>query len=308
MPQTELTVPEGFERIDEGVSFLVVRKEWAAQVRRALSPLDRAWERMAQRRFTARGRSGVVSVPLGDGLPPMMFRRYVHGGVLADITRDLYWGPGRALDELAVAEVARAGGVRTITPIGVLCRQMHGPLWRMAFLSRELPDSEDMIHYCCRLTDYPPETAAREKRGAIGEAARQIRRMHDIGIRHADLHLKNLLLQRKEAGTPEVYVIDFDRATQSALLSNAERLSNLSRLARSVRKILVARALLTAWDRIRFLREYLRGMDPDGALLRAWARRLAASGASHEAWWLLTGAQRSLRGDGAARLGFEEKR
>ena len=297
MNAPELLIPEGFETIRKGLSLLVVRREWAGAVQAALAPLHQAWEKIRLRTFTARGRAGIVSIPLNDGEPPMMVRRYVHGGLLARVTRDLYLGPERALDELEVAEAAHSGGVRTTTAIGVLCRKVRGPLWRIAFLSREVADSEDMIHYCCRLTDYPAETAALEKRGVIREAARQIRRMHDIGILHGDLHLKNLLLQRQASETPKVYVIDFDRAKLGSEATLDQRFRNLDRLARSVRKIHVADALLSAWDRLRFLRAYLEGMPSKRELLRRWAKRLAVSGRSHEAWWTLTRAQRNLRGD-----------
>ena len=297
MAQETISIPAGFKRIEEHAAILIVRDEWAERVKAVFSPLDRAWVRIAQRRFTARGRSGIASFPMGDDKPPMMVRRYVHGGILASITRDLYWGFERALDELTVAEMAREGEVRTTPPIGILCRKVVGPLWRLAYLSEEVTDSEDLIHYCCRVADYPPETAAMEKRGVIREAAAQIRRMHDIGIFHADLHLKNLLLQRQPAGAPHVYVIDFDRAVDGPALSLEQRLKNLKRMARSVRKVHVANAALTAWDRLRFLRDYLKGLPGERTLLRTWARQLALSGAGREVWWAATGAKRHLRGD-----------
>ena len=106
----------------------------------------------------------------------------------------------RALTELIVAESAKRGGVRTPDPSACSRQRMYGPLWRLAFLSAEVTESEDLIHYCCRLSEYPPETAALEKRGVIREAAEQIRKMHDLGIHHADLHLKNLLLRRRADG------------------------------------------------------------------------------------------------------------
>ena len=97
-------------------------------------------------------------------------------------------------------------------------------------------------------------------------------------------------------------MIDFDNARLGSPLDSAQRLRNLKRLARSVRKVFVANAVLTAWDRLRFLRAYLKGMPDERALMRKWARRLASSGRSHEIWWTLSGAQRALRGDHVGRL------
>lgn len=296
-------VPPGFTMVRQGGTRLVVREELAGLVRRALGSLYHAWSRIAQRRFTARGRAGVVSIPLGDGHPNMIVRPYKHGGMLADVTRDLYLGPARALEELAVTEAARAGGVCVPGTIGVLLTCAAWPFWRLAMMTEEISDSEDLIHYCCRMSEYPPETAALEKRGVIGEAARQIRMMHDLGITHADLHLKNLLLRRRMAGTPQVYIIDFDRAGLGPPLTPQQRFRNLKRLARSVRKVFVANAALTAWDHVRFLRAYFRGQPEARRLLRDWARRLARSGSHHEIWWTMTGAKRSLRGDRIGRTG-----
>ena len=300
---TDVFVPAGFERRQEGDTLLIVRRELADPVQRALSPLHQAWSRIAQRRFTARGRAGVATFQLGKDQPAMMVRRYFHGGLFASVGRDLYFGPDRAINELISAETAHAAGVRTPTAIGILGRRAAGPFWRLAFLSSEIADSEDLVHYACRLGEYPAETAAMEKRGVLREAAQQIRKMHDAGVFHADLHLKNLLLKRRVSGPPEVYVIDFDGSTVGAPLDVAQREKNLKRLARSVRKIRVADAVLTAWDRLRFLREYLHDRPEKRQLMRLWARRLADSGKSHEIWWTMTAAQRTLKGDKVGRIG-----
>jgi len=302
MKKLEDLVPPGFRRIEEGNAVLVVRDVWAEAVHGVLKPLHQAWARIAQRRFTAQGRTGIVSFPLGKNLPAMMVRRYVHGGLWARFGRDLYWGIERAVAELIVAESAKRGGVRTPDPVGILGQRMQGPLWRLAFLSAEVTDSEDLIHYGCRLSEYPPETAALEKRGVIREAAQQVRKMHDLGIDHADLHLKNLLLRRRADSTPEVYLLDFDGASAGPPLDSDQRLRNLKRLARSVRKVRIADTVLTAWDRLRFVRDYVHGHPEAHALMRQWARRLASSGRAHEAWWIVSGAKRNLRGDGLGTL------
>jgi tRNA A-37 threonylcarbamoyl transferase component Bud32 len=290
-------VPAGYTERLAGPARLVVREDLAEAVRDALAPLPSAWERLGRGGFTARGRGGVRSLPLGEGLPVMVVRRYRHGGLLGKWLGERYLDPHRALTELAVTEAARAGGVAAPAMIGALILQGAGPFCRMALMSEQIDDSEDLVHYCCRLNDYPVPTAAREKRGVIREAARQVRRMHDLGIFHADLHLKNLLLRRRRLDTPEVCIIDFDKAVQVQALTPAQRFKNLNRMARSVRKVHVAREVITAWDKVRFLREYLRPDADAAARLRAWAPRLARAGRRREAWWTATGARRNVLGD-----------
>ena len=213
----------------------------------------------------------------------------------------------RALAELIVAESAKRGGVRTPDPIGVLGQRVYGPFWRLAFLSAEVTESEDLIHYGCRVSEYPAETAALEKRGVIREAALQIRKMHDLGIDHADLHLKNLLLRRRADDTPKCTCSISTARHAGRRSTRTERLKNLKRLARSVRKVRIADTVLTAWDRLRFVRDYVHGQAEAHALMRRWARRLASSGRAHEAWWTATGAKRNLRGDGLGTLASVSK-
>ncbi len=92
-------------------------------------------------------------------------------------------------------------------------------------------------------------------------------------------------------------LIDLDKACERDPQGLGFRLRNLMRLARSARKLRVAQAALGSMDRVRFLREYLRGMEDGDRLKKLWAPMLARSGAWHEKWWAVSGARRDLVGD-----------
>ena len=154
-----------------------------------------------------------------------------------------------------------------------------------------------MVHFCCRMAQDPSLTAANEKRATVAEAARQIRALHDAGIDHVDLHLKNLLVNRSEDAAPRVSIIDLDKARETNPRSRAHRLRNLMRLARSARKLRVAQRALGPRTRLRFLREYLKGLPDERRLMRQWAPRLARSGQWREGWWSAIGAERDIKGD-----------
>ncbi len=64
------------------------------------------------------------------------------------------------------------------------------------------------------------------------EAGRLIARFHRAGLDHADLNAHNILFD----GNGHGWLIDFDRGTQGSL-SERQRLSNLERLRRSLRKV-----------------------------------------------------------------------
>ena len=62
-----------------------------------------------------------------------------------------------------------------------------------------------------------------------------MRRLHDAGGRHADLHIGNLLVRERERET-EALVIDLDRARIVPKMTAARRLAELMRLYRSLLK------------------------------------------------------------------------
>jgi tRNA A-37 threonylcarbamoyl transferase component Bud32 len=95
--------------------------------------------------------------------------------------------------------------------------------------------------------------------------------MHGAGIRHADLHLKNVLLTEEE-GSPKLYLLDLDAATISQPLSDLAKCVNLLRLYRSVEKVNRRRTVITRTDALRFLRSYA---DESSQPIRSLTGRLA---------------------------------
>ena len=61
--------------------------------------------------------------------------------------------------------------------------------------------------------------------------------MHDAGIYHADLHLKNILLKQDASGAFSAYIIDLDKSFVVDKLTVEQRMKNLLRLNRSIDKI-----------------------------------------------------------------------
>jgi tRNA A-37 threonylcarbamoyl transferase component Bud32 len=80
--------------------------------------------------------------------------------------------------------------------------------------------------------------------------------MHDAGIVHADLNLKNILL-RTEGWPFRAWVIDFDKAAMVAEVDFQTRIDNLLRLERSFLKWPSSRPFARVSDRLRFLKAYL---------------------------------------------------
>jgi tRNA A-37 threonylcarbamoyl transferase component Bud32 len=84
----------------------------------------------------------------------------------------------------------------------------------------------------------------------LGAVARAVRRLHDVGLDHRDLHAGNLLV-RGPADAPEVVAVDLHRTRIGRPLGEARRVANLAKLVHSFGDGLGepgATALMEAYD------------------------------------------------------------
>lgn len=159
---------------------------------------------------------------------PVHVRRVLHGGWLAPLWRGRIAGLGRVRDELAVTMRLCAAGAPVPVPAFAVGRR-SGPLWRAAVCTVHVDGAVDAIRL---LRSAPAPDAVADAARAAGAA---VRRLHDLGVRHADLHLGNLLL-RADPGGWRAWVIDLDRARLGAPVAPARRARECRRLLRSARK------------------------------------------------------------------------
>jgi tRNA A-37 threonylcarbamoyl transferase component Bud32 len=263
-----MELPAGFVRLR--------RNGWRIAVREDLlgaggGTFPDPLELEARGTHTFRGRGRPVRVPLPDESFGVL-RRYLHGGLLRAITGPLFAGAPRPLRELRALERARAGGVQVPEGLAAFVRPRAGLLHEGWILTREVPGARDLVEVL------PEGTGA----GAVLEAAgREARRMHDAGVRHADLHVKNVLV----AGDG-VWLLDFDRARVLDPLPDADRRRNLLRFDRSVVKMERSGVRVPLKTRLRFFRGYYGGRPAAGErelLVTACRKSLSR----HRAWWAI---------------------
>jgi tRNA A-37 threonylcarbamoyl transferase component Bud32 len=180
----------------------------------------------------------------------LLCKRMQHGGLLAGLLGDRYLDPRKPCNELGVVARALARGVPTAEVAAVATERAGWPLYRYWVFSSELPDTVDMRAY---MQTRPPRA---ERIGAIGAAARAVRAMHDAGILHADLHLKNILVRIAGETEPHGFVIDFDKARVLPRLGVRQRFRNLARLWRSAEKARTTGVRIERADMVAFLRAY----------------------------------------------------
>ena len=165
------------------------------------------------------GRGGLLRFhyPEGSGL----IRPYRRGGIIRYFLRDQYIFINRPLRELHLHMALYAQGLPVPPPLGA-CWQRNGIFVRGAFATREL-DAVDLLWL------FQQQPARMESTLPLCGAA--IRQLHDADVFHADLQIKNILIQNKT-----IYLIDFDRARAGHSLTSFQRAKNLYRLRRSMLK------------------------------------------------------------------------
>jgi len=211
---------------------------------------------------SGRGQTAQVAIP--NGGPEVVVRLLRHGGALGRLLGTCYVAPTRVLRELEVTARLRAAGAPVPEPVLALARR-RGLGFELAIATRREADTVDALAF---LESSPG--GDRVERACVG-AGSAVRRFHDAGGRHPDLHVKNLLLREHET-TCEVIVIDLDRASVDADVTPRQRAAELGRLGRSLWKRRVA-------DRVgprgaaAFLAAYCAG---DAALREALVARLPA--------------------------------
>ncbi|MBI4566073.1 MAG: hypothetical protein HY716_15410 [Planctomycetes bacterium] len=258
---------EEFDSIYSGTHLVLVRPEWRPFI---LEDLLNDFGRIpleARRGFTGRVEHFSYEP---QGAPGRILVRELARGGLARFAGNIHLGMKRLRRELQAVRRARQAGLNV--PEIVACRATHafGPFHRFTLVVREIPQAQDLLMLA-------GGASPSERRHIIEGVAGEVRRMHDAGLYHGDLNVKNILM----AG-PAVYFIDLDRATVRMTRDPQLDAANLARLNRSVEKWL--RRRVSRVDRLRFLFRYVKDREE----LRRLARRCAAGLWFHRAWWAVT--------------------
>lgn len=210
----------------------------------------------------ATGRSTTALVQVGA--IACVARAVTRGGVFGPWLGRAFVDPQRPLDEVIVTARLLAAGAPVPEPV-LAGSWRKGLAWNGVVVTRCETGTRDGERY---LHDAPSSARLAAATSSAGAA---VRRFHDAGGRHPDLHLKNLLLRDRDAGC-DVIVIDLDRARLGTPPDAHARMQELMRLHRSLRK----RNLLgRVGDRgcTRFFHAYVGG---DRALRAALLARLPA--------------------------------
>ena len=211
------------------------------------------------------GRAGTTLLELPGDTRRIHLRPVRHGGWLGPAWGRWILGLRRPQHELRITAALTAAGAPVPRAALLLGQRHFGPFWSATLGT---VNEDGAIDGASFLASQPsPERLLR----AAAAAASATRRFHDVGGRHADLQIRNLLIHER-ASHVEAIVIDLDRARLGQPPNPRRRMAELMRLYRS----LVKRQLLeTVGSRglARFLASYTAG---DRALRTALLQRLPA--------------------------------
>jgi len=175
-----------------------------------------------------RGGAWFVDTPAG----PAVLRRYLRGGMVRHLSRDMYWwhsaATTRSFAEFRLTRAVAARGLPVPKPIAAMYRR-DGMRYCAAILIERL----DGVHTLAERTAVAGADAPWE------EAGRLVARMHRVGLDHADLNAHNLLFDPTGRG----WVIDLDRG-RLRIPASPWRERNLARLQRSLLKLRGARSIV----------------------------------------------------------------
>ena len=246
------SLPPDFETWTFEGGVAAARRDVAAAVRAALAAAGslHAWAAAQPGRATYIGRGEAYGVPLGS--VPAVVRHARHGGLLAPLLGDRFWGRPRFEREAELSRRLAAGGVRT--PAVVAGVKYRAGVGHRADVATEQVAGADLVELF--YGDRAPAGAARA--AALDALGRLVRRLHDLGWVHPDLQLRNLVVGGAAGARPVAWLLDVDTCRRMRGDADAERARNLARLYRSWDKWNALRGeRLTAADRAQFSLAYL---------------------------------------------------
>lgn len=224
------SLPAGYERVIAGRCVAVVRADHRRDAEAMLAEgtlYEAAARDLAARTLSGRGVAYAIALPVTG--TRVVVRHNRHGGMFARLTRDYFLPPTRAPYELAASLRLAALGVRTPAVLMYGVHRVAPLIRRSDVATREIMGGRDLSAYMM------PAVPALEREEAWRAARELVAALDEVGARHHDLNVKNILLAPSQRGLV-AWVLDVDRVDFEEPGSVRVRRGNAARLLRSARK------------------------------------------------------------------------
>lgn len=266
--------------------FTLVREDFAAALRRT----ERGDADPFEYPFVVRGEIGGGRRPLkrieleGAGFGAV-FKVLRRGGVFGAWLGERAL-PSRARREAAVVATLARAAVPCVGLLAIRASRSTFPPWlaRIELLTEPVEGGIDLLRFVGSC-----ERSGRRRRHVLEHAGSIVAAMHDAGVFHVDLNLRNLLVTPADG----VLLLDFG-ASRLGRVDAADRAENLARLLRSAVKNQLLGRSISRGDMLRFLRGYAPHEPRKWwSLVLADFRRTIGF---HRAGWALSGIFRRIPG------------
>ncbi|MBE7444751.1 MAG: hypothetical protein HS132_05685 [Planctomycetia bacterium] len=290
-------IPPAFSIVKKGDTTLFVKDVYKEIILRMVFDKEFFQNRNSDTTNMKTGRSSYLSIPATENSKErFIIRNYKHGGLFGNFFGGVFCNENRPLHEISINEIASQKGVPSAEVVAVTKRRWLGLFYTADFISKEIPCAVDVLQF---LKESPPEVIQVSKKAVIHAVVTLIRIMHDAGIYHADLHLKNILLKRASNGGFHAYIIDLDKSVVLKKLTIDQRIKNLLRLDRSIVKLRCLSSttnpsqkkpgLISKADRIRFFKSYMLYGNVLDKNWKMYVRQYYTHHVLHKLWWRILG-------------------
>lgn len=230
-----MKIPDGYELICRNNALIVVRTEYrSCLLEQGIDRPDLLFKQAAFDERTGRGKIGVLPIK-GRPQERMIVRQCLRGGIVRIFNREGYLRNKRPFEELWISEFAASVGIPTAQVLAAVSVRTPGRLWKNYLFIKELPECLDVPTYLMMLWKQNPCRFFNEKHRILCTISELIKQMHNRGIEHGDLNMKNVLINTHDPG--KIYIIDWDKSRIKSRLGWAARRANVLRLCRSLVKL-----------------------------------------------------------------------
>lgn len=188
------------------------------------------WRAKTDSQALSGGRGGSQKIQLQEKW--YVLRQYLRGGMIAGLMKDRYLWTGLKHCRPFLEQQAIKHAIQNELPVPEVVAYSltrSGLYYRAAIISRYIPNQGTLASYL-----YDRQLPEHK----WSELGKLIKRMHEVGICHADLNANNILIT-EDFG---FYVIDFDKAEIMSCYGDWAH-NNIHRLLRSLKKIQLQRQM-----------------------------------------------------------------
>lgn len=220
-----IQLPTGYKILSNNIGHAILREDLSSDLFDILSGL--LSNSISNQLIPLSGGRNKIFLFKSTTNPSVLIKQYSHGGIFGKILPKYYFFSNRFLHEFSIYVEILKNNLPIPEYLGGFWSKKFG-VYRCGIIIEFIPDTHTLEEFLNNNF-----FSIEEKYDILIKCGKIIKNMHDIGIFHNDLQIRNLLIDSKNKS---VFLIDFDNAKKIFTLNNYYRSQNLLRLKRSFLK------------------------------------------------------------------------